>query len=522
MHEIKRFLHFLLIALLVFSTIGCSKKSIENSAKITPPENYDIAICGDWIIQKSYVNNYSIDDKNINNKIGKIVSINKDKVQLINKTCVGPSFKIKTVDSTSYLVSNYGISPSSLEINQSDIQVITITNKDIYFASFIKLNNNLMIATLDNNFFLLSRKTADSKNVLKNQYKTAIDEKNNIHDKIINANKSLSTYDIGNQLNYGLLLGLKSYNINSNKISYGNQSKLIKEPVYRTIWISLGNNSIKNTSELPYLLLARKNGFWNVKTQKSINNGLIRYKTLSYPIPKNLASDSSRSDIIGTGQAYTLEDILFIADDYVSLELNSGGISKGQSHEEKALRVRPIDTLNGTDYSISLSKLMGEHGVKALKQGAAAYINSLDFKEREKLNYIPDENNFGVIRKNGKWVLRGRLNYSSEAFRGSFSDFDIPIIPPKELVQYDSLYPNWNIIKEKIPDAIDAYSSPDRNFLVILTKYKLLVYNMIDNKISDKPLKVLNLKNNETVVMSQWATGDYVKSWDEQVKKLIK
>src|SRR3712207_1000676 len=197
MHQIKNFLSFLLILILTIILSGCNKNNIISPGKIIPPENYDIAISGEWIIKKYYPTTSSGNSKNAEDKIGKIIYVDKDKLELLDKTCISPNFKIKIVDATSYLASNYGIAPSLLNIEQADIQVITVTNKDNYFTSFIKLNNNNLIATIDDNFFLLTKKSGIT------------GENNNGK---VNSNINFQNQNrFPKNLDYGLLLGLKSY-----------------------------------------------------------------------------------------------------------------------------------------------------------------------------------------------------------------------------------------------------------------------------------------------------------------------
>ncbi|AEB77093.1 hypothetical protein [Clostridium botulinum] len=515
MHQIKNLLSFLLIFILTITITGCNKRPIISPGKIVPPENYDIAISGEWIIQKYYPTGGSpVKNKNIEDKIGKSLYIGKDKLELLDKTCNSPNFKIKTVDSTSYLASNYSITPSTLGIGKSDIQVITVSNKDTYFTSFIKLSENSLIATLDDSFFLLTRKSG------KIEYKnnTTINDKSNF-------------FNFPKNLDSGLLLGLKSY-VPGFTLSYDNNSQTIPRPVYRTIWINFDNPGIKDIYEIPHFVYARKTGFWYITTKDVSTTDYKKYKIYTYPLTKNnnpkLIETSIKSDIINKGQSYYVEDVYFVGDDYISLESKEGSLNKDNTLiPQSLLRVDPIDTFNSNkDYSLSISKLMGEQGIKSLKQGASAYINSLDFNERNKLNPTPCDKFFGVMRKNGKWILRGRLEYFygffGESPLANFADFDIPIIPPKELIGYDLLFPNWNIIKKKVPDALDAYSSPDKNFVVVLTHSKILIYDIINGDLNNTPLKTVNLKNNEEVIMSQWATGSYVKTWDDQMRKLIK
>ncbi|KEH98263.1 hypothetical protein Z962_12490 [Clostridium botulinum C/D str. BKT12695] len=516
MHQIKNFLSFLLILVLTTMISGCNRNNIISPGKIIPPENYDIAISGEWIIKKYYPTTSSGDSKSAEDKIGKIIYVDKDKLELLDKTCISPNFKIKTVDTTSYLASNYGITPSILNIEQADIQVITVTNKDNYFTSFIKLNNNNLIATIDDNFFLLTKKSE------------IINENSN--NKISSNSKSSKQSTFPKNLDSGLLLGLKSY-VPCCEVSVKNNPKVVYRPSFRTIWINFNTPKIENIYTIPHLVYARKTGFWYVTTNYTSSNNFKGYQILTYPITKNnnpkLIKSPIKNDIINSGDSYCIDDVLFIGDDYISLELKSGFLNGNNSfYLDNTLRVEPIDTFNNNkdDYSISISKLLGRQGLKSLKQGAATYVNSLDFNERKNLNPDPDDKSFGVIRKNGKWILKGRLNY----FYGSYDessfkdceDFDIPIIPPKELIGYDLLFPNWNIIKRKIPDALDAYSSPDKNFVVVLTNSKILIYNIINNDLSNSPIETLNLEKNEVAVMAQWATGSYVKTWDDQMKKI--
>ncbi|KEH89155.1 hypothetical protein [Clostridium novyi] len=515
MHQIKNFLSFLLILILTTILSGCNKNNIISPGKIIPPENYDIAISGEWIIKKYYPTTSSGNSKNAEDKIGKIIYVDKDKLELLDKTCISPNFKIKIVDATSYLASNYGIAPSLLNIEQADIQVITVTNKDNYFTSFIKLNNNNLIATIDDNFFLLTKKSRIT------------GENNNGK---VNSNINFQNQNrFPKNLDCGLLLGLKSY-VPCCTVYKKNSPKVIYRPVFRTIWVNFASQKVENIYEIHHLVYARKSGFWYLTTNYTSSNDYKNYKIATYPITKNnnpkLIESPIKNDIINIGNSYSIDDVLFVGDDYISLESTMGSLSENNSfYLDNSLRVEPIDTLNSDkDYSISISKLLGQQGLKSLKQGAATYVNSLDFNKRKDLNPDPDDKSFGVIRKNGKWVLKGRLYYfyenHIESSPKTHEDFDIPIIPPKELIGYDLLFPNWNIIKKKIPDALDAYSSPDKNFVVVLTNSKVLIYNIINNDLASSPIETLNLRKNEVAVMSQWATGSYVNTWDDQMKKI--
>ena len=86
--------------------------------------------------------------------------------------------------------------------------------------------------------------------------------------------------------------------------------------------------------------------------------------------------------------------------------------------------------------------------------------------------------------------------------------------PNKEIATYDDLYPSFDVVKNKIPDVLDAYTSPNRDFIVILTKNDIKVFSLNDRGIG-KLQTVFKLKNGETSVMAQWAVGNYINAWDK-------
>ncbi len=138
----------------------------------------------------------------------------------------------------------------------------------------------------------------------------------------------------------------------------------------------------------------------------------------------------------------------------------------------------------------------------------------------ERLNPQPDERNWGLIRRRGLWVLRGLLDYSSEAYRGQFAHFDIGFSPTTKLVGYDQLSVIWEKIKALVPSARDAITSPNKNLLIILTKDHLLVYSIsLDSNL--KLIQKMALIPNEFLIMAQWAIGEYVDKWNATIKDFL-
>ncbi|KOA18946.1 hypothetical protein CLHOM_26860 [Clostridium homopropionicum DSM 5847] len=524
----KKIILIIGFTMISFLLCSCTPKDISDTVKISSPDNYEMPLTGDWVVSKQYNKNLESGNSvtpETEASVGKIVSINKNDIVLFDKECFNPEFKIKTVDSKSYLVSKFEINPEALDISQSEIQIVTVTQKDNFFASFIMLDKDNIITYIDGFFYhLVPKLNEDKNNNQANKKESNIksaSQSNKVQDRIINSEKLLYSSEIQKQLSSGILLGLKSYESKGNNIEI---------PVYRTLWINLGAYSEKPSIDvIPRLIVPRKSGFWFVDVENKLKSSHVESSIFVYPINKNIQQKSQESGIINGGQAYTGVDIFFIGNDYISLELNGSKFNSNANNSNTSfLRLYALDTINSKNSSpIIISNLLGEDAIKALNQGAAAYLTSLNFNERQKMEQIPSNYSFGIIRRNGKWVLRGRLNEldilsekSSE--NSNLGDFDIPIILTKDIVAYDSLYPSWSIIKEMVPEAVDAYSSPNRHYVIVITKTSLIVYNVTDGRLGSSPLLTFNLNSKENIIMSQWSTGSYVRTWDEQMKKLIK
>ena len=91
--------------------------------------------------------------------------------------------------------------------------------------------------------------------------------------------------------------------------------------------------------------------------------------------------------------------------------------------------------------------------------------------------------------------------------------------PKKTLIGYDDLSPSLSSIKDRVPDVIDAFSSPSKDILITVSKTILSVFELKNNNISLSPIVQIKLKENETVIMDQWAQGDYIEAWTKAFNK---
>lgn len=505
----KRILSLFVLVIIFMNLTACNDIDLSTTTRVNPPK-VEIPLKGAWKVEKyAFSAMAKMTEEDANELIGKKAYFQEQKVVLPDDNCEKPEFKIKSVDTKTYLYNNYKSFMESLGISQKEINVITITSNKNYFRDIIKLDDNMIVIIKEGVFFFLSKQTDENKMGIQ-------DTRNKRNLSGVKLKPHIKKYQSG------LLLGLKYYKTVDYKLPYINGKNPILEPVYRTLWISY-DGSIKEVSELPFLFVPRRTGFWKLDTKREITNNYGVDYFLAAPIGKEKKTEDIKVKNIGKTDFYDLKSINFVGNDYVCYERDrqSGAVGEMKSNASQALEVVPLDTIYAeSEIPIVASKILGEKGIEALNIGASSYLRTISEGDRSLLNNIPTPTNFGVFRGNGKWLLRGRLNYLNLSEKINYADFNVPITAPENLINYDSLFPSWEVIKQKVPSAVDGYTSPNRDIAVVLTNSKLLVYVIRDNVLTNTPISEFELKNSEVAVMAQWALDDYVTIWSEEVKKL--
>lgn len=424
--------------------------------KIEPRKIYSPPLSGEWLVEKYVIFNNNSENKTILEKyLGQAAHFSKDSVFFSKEGCTEPNFKVKLVNSKNYFWDNFKIKIKTIGIEQEYVQVVTINSKERFFDEYIKLDESLLVKAHEG--VLLFFKKAEVEND-----SNAINSK-----KSVNYTRLVSEKERESRAKSGLLLGLKYKNYEDSQ-SFN----------YRTLWISKINNNYMNIAETQDILLPRMNGFWKIVSDKNhLRVTPISEKQkedMKYIRPVNNAS------------------ILFAGSDFISIDNNN------------LLQVLPLDNLLGNP--IQLSKTFGkEEDTPSLDS-----LNEFAANNSHKFN----QTNWGVFRRGGRWILRGRTNFNRNH---RFKDFDIAYAAPRSLTTYDALYPSFNTIKTKIPEALDAFSSPNRDFVVVLTEKELLVLSIEGNSLGSLKQK-FPLNEGESPVMAHWAMGYYVDEWAKKMK----
>lgn len=480
-------LFFILFSIIIF--IWSQYIGLTLNAEVLHKKLIVSPIEGSWIVEKYVsIDGDTIDDKKAKKLIGQVAYFSGTTVDFNGNTSKESKYKVKSVDTSSYFWNVIKISAKSLGIQNANVQIITINSNDIFFDEFIKLNDVTLIKKYEGILLYFHKEKDSSTNLSHNN-----DKEDNTKILISKAEKEIRSKS-------GLLLGLRYINPKS---EVGGSKYL-----YKTLWISSVNSEILPIAETKDLLLPRQDGFWKVGTRKQLENGDAKDVLWSYPInsidptkPLNVNSKQIKYSKIEDNMT-----IKFLGSNYVSTE----NIQDVNKYTNNQLKILPIDNLMGE--SIKLTSILGREIEKSTSPGAIIDIP----KNIQEKNLKNVDANWGVIRRNGRWILRGRMETRINS-EHSLLDFDISYATPKSLTTYDDLFPSFNVIKTKVPTAVDAYSSPNRDFVVVLTASQLMVFTIEGNNITEN-LLTLELKSGEIPVMSHWATGSYVDDWQKTMK----
>src|SRR5699024_2504546 len=110
---------------------SCGIENVENFEKIAALNNITPPITGEWKVEKYKIDNgTNILDKDIEKFMGKKVFFYNDIISVEDRFSLEPTYKVKNVNASDYLFYNYKINPEFLEIEDEQIQIISIASKE--------------------------------------------------------------------------------------------------------------------------------------------------------------------------------------------------------------------------------------------------------------------------------------------------------------------------------------------------------------------------------------------------------
>lgn len=501
--KIIRLMLFLPMMLVLLA--GCATLSRESANKIVSPENKVVPLQGNWVIKSCYeeTGNKSMVDSSL---IGKVFEFSGNSIRFNGSSWENVNYKIKRVNAQEYFLHRVLDANKDIGAENSEIQVITASSEDKYLYEFVKLDDEQIIAGIDNQLYCMVRAGGGTEGL----YGGAIQDGNDKEEAAAEENKSVNT---------GLLLGLRI----PEQMSQKGTGETIEEYKYKTYWISMTDRETKPVLSADNIYLPRKDGFWKLEVRKILGSegieDTISAVMVSGRYLKSVTANETESEKYLRMETKLQKNILYVGNDYICTE-NVEVIRTPDSSEKEAkkvLRTVPVDNIARQE-GIKLSDLAGENGSLAMEGAISGLLASSNNNSISKIIEKDQEQNFALFRKAGHWFFKGRVNLEPGSPM-AFMEFNINLIPPADMVAYDILHIPWSIVTDKVPQAVDAYTSPNKDLAVILMRNTILLYAIEDGELAVEPSSKLDIPDGSMVIMAEWATGNYVEYWDQSFVK---
>lgn len=385
-----------------------------------------------------------------------------------------PAYKIKKVNSREYLMTRQIVLDGYLASINQNVDVVTVFAQANYLGEFMKIDDATVISFVRNKVLLL-HKAADR----------ADDPSTAANLKVANADY----YD--NSGISGVFIGLRIP-------SHGDYA-------YRTVWVAADNKNLHPVLSREGIFFPRRSGFWELQMKSGYKQGGAELRAQNVVIKDDLKG--IKDDVSAKAASFNTQSIVvdYIGNDYVIITRNNGGSDR--------LQVLPVDQLS-SPLGIKVADLLGDTGLTAYLSARQQALQTLHSQGITLIEEEGGEDNFGMNRSNGHWHLQGRINYHHNGTPENV-DFNIDCIPPDSLVSYDTLYLSWQSIRDRVPNAVDAFTSPNKDIAVIKTASKLYYFGISGEQLDSVPLGETDLQEGTSVIMAEWATGFYVDEWEK-------
>ena len=459
----KKFLLVILSSIMILT--GCSFYYEGGKENIRPPEKLYYGLDGLWELDR--VENPDEDE----DMLAWTKAMFRENILYIgNLYGEHISYSIKNVDTRDYLLYKHRTTPEALGLADDRVDVVNIYDGKDFITEIIKTSDREFIYPKGDEFLVYRLRDREI-------------DKEDIY-AYINSEESLSLdiEKLDSRGNIGIILGIK-------KLDTSDPTRPVYK--YRTDYIKIRDEGDIRKYSGDSILLPRRSGFYKVEVRpRNQETDEILVESLDRPMDRHLLETSY------------IKNILYIGNDYMSVE-NIGG--QGQ----KNLRLYPMDYLSDDSYRV-LEDILDEASMERVRLDIGA---SRDEGLRENF----DTSNFGLRRKKGYWTMFGRIDYGLGP-KNQYRDFNIRAVTPKTLVNYDELPILWNVIELRVPNIVDGFVSPKKDFLLARMKSSIDIYSIYNGKIGPKPIYTTSIGEDEEIIMAEWATNLYAEKWIEYFK----
>lgn len=474
----------LLLILLFTLIVGCSKVDGKDTQSIKAPKNEGLSIDGTWKIKNIDILDEEIENKDVLlNQIGDFISISNKKISIFNKEYSNPSFKLKVVDENYILSYELNLKVKDVIDNTSKLNIVSIIDSNSIVGEFFDLGNDSGYLFYSGMLIELTREDKEPKDL---DY-----SKGKIEAEILNEDYNSDV---------GAMITLKTPRVLMDDGNYSTEE-------YRTIWVSFKDQKLQPIVEKENIIFPRLNGIWTIENDVYSRDN----KHIEYFIAKPLDGKVEEHSFVFNADQNVYKNINFISNDYISIEKYEGN---DFNNIFTSFQTIPVDNIN-SNVGVSIDEIFSSEAKEKYKKDFNDAVNALNNNKSDVVSTI-DYTNFTLKRNEGKWTLNGKI--MTNDLNNDGTTFKLSINPNKKLLNYDTLLIPWKDLKGNFPFITDAYTAPTGRLAFITFNDKLLIYELEDKTIKGSPLAVINLKNDEEIIMVEWASGSYVSTWSRAFK----
>lgn len=319
----------------------------------------------------------------------------------------------------------------------------------------------------------------------------------------------------------GVLLGLRYEEPIAKTLPYyAGGADSLSRAAYSTVLISENDGAVVTWAETNALLIPRNDGFWRVGTKRSVYNNWVEDFIWATP-------DGAAQALTGIQpyngeycQGHRKQTILYAGPRYLSLDQRSAGYCEGAAHPWffNTLAVVPLDSTTHT--GLDITDVLGPAAYETLTTNAATFLASLE-DDIQRATYIeePDAANWGLVRQPGLWTALGRLEAAEENRPNAYADLPLDIDLPASLTDQAPPAIDLARIQALAPEAIDFFTAPGQDWLVILHPDHLTIHPLTPEAIGAAAATV-PVAPGARAVLVQWAGDARLQSWIRHFERL--
>jgi hypothetical protein len=325
---------------------------------------------------------------------------------------------------------------------------------------------------------------------------------------------------------------------------------------YETRWIVRDSTGAHVGAKIQDIIVPRKTGFWRVGIQHTCqfrapdkddprDHGEIITEDIPYSVPveetPELSLDHPACDpetrvrvfdrsynpyATSSSEKAPFECIwksasfLSVLPDLVSISYDEGVRETCDPHsrEEFSVSVRKADNLS----SVPISRIFGDQGSRAWNRAIQAAVKESSCSKVPP----PSDGGWYLEHSSGQWHADASLQWGEYRMDCVLSP-SIDIVVPRSVTHAAPLPVSWATLEKELPGLTDAYISPDGSVLLAIVsrednsthRWEIAAVQLFDFSAHELGPKLLELPPND-VVMAEWATGRFIKSWTDSLRAL--